>query len=148
MSMIIQPFLPTLYLDLGLAVVSILYGLRWECHYTAWISVVMNVVFTGFFLFENPLPLMVLIALLIYIAFGVVVAKRSVDWAYSAFGTKTFGSLALTACLFKLGVLSWLVSVLTPIKAFFEIGVVYLIVWIIISVFVHFLGWYYFGRDN
>jgi len=148
MSMIVQPILTPLTLDIILALVSIGYGMKWECHYTAWISVVMNIIFTAIFLSSNPLPLAVLIILLVYVAIGVAVAKGKAKRAYSFFGTKTFGALTLTASLYSLGFLDWLVSVLNPINTYFDIALVYIIVWVSIGVVVHSLGWYFFGRGD
>lgn len=146
--MIIQPILPPLAVDLIMSLVSISYGMAVECHYTAWYSVVMNVIFTAIFLGSNALPLWIIIILLVYVGIGVIVAKYDADWAYSLFGTKTFGALTLTASLYSLGFLDWSVSVLSPSNTFFDISSVYIISWIVIGIIVHVTGWYYFGRTN
>lgn len=151
--MIIPPVLTPLEIDLIMALISIGYGMTVECHYTPWYSVVLNVILTAFFLGSNALPLIALIVLVIYVAIGFVVAKFSLKRAYSLFGTKTFGALTLTASLYSLGFLNWLVSALISLNARFNFNLVsidsiYLFSWLIIGIVVHVLGWYYFGRED
>jgi hypothetical protein len=147
-STIIQPILTPLEIDLIMSLVLIAYGMAVECHFTAWYSVVMNVIMTAIFLGSNALPLIVIIILLAYVAIGIVVAKEDVDWLYSVFGTKTFGALTLTACLFSIGLLNYITPFLNRITSFFDIDSVYLISWIVIAIIVNVLGWYFFGRNN
>src|SRR5271157_1440855 len=147
MSTIIQPILTPLEIDLIISLIMIVYGVVVECHYTAWYSVVMNIVMTAVFLGSNPLPLVVMIILLVYVGIGVLVAKFDVDWAYSLFGTKTFGALTLTACLYSLGFLNWVLSGFGP-NTSLNIASIYIISWVIIAIIVHGLGWHYFGGNS
>jgi hypothetical protein len=147
MSTVIPPVLPPWATDILMSLASIWYGMTWECHYTAWASVIMNIIFTAIFLGSNALPLIAIEVLLVYLALGVVIAKFSIKKLKSLFGTKTFGSLTLTASLENIGVLNWLVSILSPVNPFFNISAIFLIFWLVIGFCVHFLGWYYFGKE-
>lgn len=138
--------LSPLIADIIMSLVSIAYGMRWECHYTAWMSVLLNVIFTAIFLSSNDFPVFVILILIVYVLIGVVVAKKNYRQLYSLFGTKTFGALTLTASLGTVGILNWFVSILSPINVYFNISIIFLIFWLVIGSIVHFLGWYYFGR--
>ncbi len=138
--------LPPFLADIIISLVSVAYGIRWECHYTAWMSVFLNVVFTAIFLVSNDLPLLVIGVLLAYVALGAVIVKFNFSQLYSLFGTKTFGAMTLTASLGAIGVLNWLVTILNPFNQYINDASVFLGVWIIFGVLIHTLGWYYFGR--
>jgi hypothetical protein len=139
---------PPFVSDILMSLVSIGYGIRWERYYTAWISVVLNVIFTAVFLGSNDLPIVVIAILLLYVALGISVAKRGIDWLYPLFGTKTFGALTLTACFSTVGFLNWASFVSDKILGYDNNTTTFLTSWILIGLTVHLFGWLLFGKNN
>ncbi len=77
--------------SLVIALITIAYGIRWERHYTAWISVVMNLVFTVVLLSSTDFPSQMYWILGGYIVLGIVAAWKTLrDWSF-LFGTKLWG---------------------------------------------------------
>jgi phosphoglycerol transferase MdoB-like AlkP superfamily enzyme len=126
--------------------VSIGYGVRWERYYTAWMSVIMNLIFTALFLGSNDLPIIICFILALYVILGVAVAYKGKRMLYSLFGTKTFGALTLTASLNAVNLLGWASSISDRILGYDDSTIMFLISWIIIGLIVHFFGWILFGR--
>ena len=153
----IMPTFPPLLTDTLLSIVTIGYGVRWECHYTAWISVFMNLIFTIFFLGGNDLPFFVYIALFVFLSLGIIVlikgdkkitSKVKVKTFYPVFGSKTFGSLTLTAAFATLNWLGWARTISKGILGFFNSSSTFLAAWIIFALVFHILGFALFGRKK
>jgi len=128
--------------------VSIAYGMRWERYSTAWISVVMNVVFTALLLGSSDLPIMIYIILFSYVVLGAIVAWKNIDTLYSLFGTKTFGALTLTVSLSTVDLLGWASSISDWAFRYSDTTSVFLVSWVVIALIVHLFGWMLFGRRN
>jgi len=128
--------------------VTIAYGVRWECYYTAWISVVMNIVFTTILMATVDLPPEMTIILIVYIAIGIVSAWRNWRVLFNLFGAKTFGALSLTVALASWSLLGWTHDLWKGISGSYyfniqylsESAVEYLITWICITVLVQIIG--------
>lgn len=139
---------PPFVSDILMSLVSIGYGMRWERYYTAWISVVMDVVFTVIFLGSNDLPLPIIFILIVYVILGVLVAKKGIDWLYPLFGTKTFGAMTMTASLNIVSFLGWASYVSDKILGYDNTTTTFLTSWILIGLVIHLIGWVLFGRQE
>jgi len=142
------PLLPPFWSNLAMSFVSIAYGMRWERYSTAWISVVMNVVFTALLLGSSDLPIMIYIILFSYVVLGAIVAWKNIDTLYSLFGTKTFGALTLTVSLSTVDLLGWASSISDWAFRYSDTTSVFLVSWVVIALIVHLFGWMLFGRRN
>jgi hypothetical protein len=94
-----MPLLDPVAAAIVIALVTIAYGLRWEKYYTAWISVVMNVVFTVVTVSSTDFPIEIAYILIAYIVVGAMAAWQNWRSLFFLFGTKTFGALMLTVAL-------------------------------------------------
>lgn len=129
--------------------VTIAYGLRWERYYTAWISVVMNVVFTAVLLASATLPLGVVYVLIAYVILGVMAAKQ--DWRpiFFLFGTKTFGALSLTVALSQWTGLRWTHQIIDALGWNMDMATQeYLVAWVVIALIVHVIGIVFLARST
>jgi hypothetical protein len=144
----LMPPLPPFWTNLIASVVTIAYGVRWERHYTAWISVVMNVVFTSLLLGSSDLPNLVYLFLFLYVALGVTVAWKNKKSWYSVFGTKSFGALSLTVSLNAINFLGWAGTLSEWAFRYNDSTIEFLISWLIIAILVHLFGWIFFGRGK
>jgi len=88
------PLLNAFWESVVIALITIAYGMRWERYYTAFISVVMNVVFTVVLFSSTDLPPQMSGILIIYIVLGSITAWKTLRPIFFLFGTKTFGALA------------------------------------------------------
>lgn len=144
--------MPILTPDLEYLVVSLVtiaYGLRWERYYTAWISVVMNIVFTAILLASATLPSVVVYLLVGYVAIGVLSAWRGWRSLFFLFGTKTFGALSLTVALSQWIGLGWTHQIIDPLHLNLDVSTQeYLASWIIIAVAVHVVGLVFLARSH
>ena len=143
-----MPILSLAWEGLIIALVTIAYGVRWECYYTAWISVVMNMVFTTIVLATVDLPPEVTVILIVYIAIGIVSAWRNWRLLFNLFGAKTFGALSLTVALANWSLLGWTHDLWMTISGsnYFNVGylsesaVEYLLTWFCITIIVQIIG--------
>lgn len=146
-----RKYMPILTLALEgliIALVTIVYGVRWECYYTAWISVVMNIVFTTVLLASVDLPTEITVILIVYVAIGVVSAWRNWRVLFNLFGAKTFGALSLTVALANWSLLSWTHDLWKAISGSYyfnvqhlsESAIEYLLTWVCITVLVQIIG--------
>ncbi len=139
---------PPIITDFLMSFVSIAYGMRWENHYTPWISVVLNVVFTFIFLSSNDLPMLVILILLSYVFIGILVAWKGVGLLYAFFGTKTFGALTLTSSLNILHLLGWMGFIQSFVFGSADSTAPFLLSWVFIGLLTHLFGWILFGRKD
>jgi hypothetical protein len=127
-----------------IALIAIAYGMRWERHYTAWISVVMNVVFTVVLLSSTDLPPQMDWIVGVYIALGIICAWRTLRKYFFLFGEKTFGALSLTVTLTQANLLGWTTGVATQLTSQFTTldfqTAQYLISWVVITAIVQIAG--------
>jgi len=123
--------------SLVIALVTIVYGIRWERHYTAWISVVMNVVFTVVLFSSVDMPSQMGVILGIYIVLGIVTAWRTLRPIFFLFGTKTFGALSLTVALAESSNLAWTSSIASNLTSLEPPTAQYLVAWFAIAIAVH-----------
>jgi len=149
-----MPLLDATTTPIVVALVTIIYGLRWERHYTAWISVVMNVVFTAILLGSTDMPREVAIVLGFYILLGIISARKSWRKTFDLFGGKTFGALSLITAMAEAKILGWthsLWKVLTNSDRFnipniSEPAAAYLFGWLIVGLGVHIVGALFFRQ--
>jgi hypothetical protein len=135
--------------SLVISIVTIAYGLRWERYYTAWISVVMNVIFTAIVWGSTDLPMAVIYVLAVYIALGVASAWKNIRTLFPLFGTKTFGALSLTITLSQW----WTLSRTNPIINYLGLGLdvmaqEYLVSWFVIAAILHVIGFVFFRNHR
>lgn len=139
-----------------IALVSIVYGIRWERYYTAWISVVMNIVFTAVLLASVDFPTGFIWIIAIYIGLGIVALVKTLRHIFFLFGTKTFGALSLTVALAQSGNINWTDQIISALKLsspdwLAHSGLQYLVGWITVSGIVHVLGFMFlrkrYGQD-
>lgn len=143
-----MPILSPAWEGLIIALVTIAYGVRWECYYTAWISVVMNIVFTSILLASVDLPGEMTVILIVYIAIGIVSAWRNWRVLFNLFGAKTFGALSFTVALANWSLLGWTHDLWKAISGSYyfnvqylsESAVEYLLAWFCITVLVQIIG--------
>lgn len=134
--------------SLVVSIVTIAYGLRWERYYTAWISVVMNIVFTTILWASTDLPIGVVYVLVVYIALGLVSATKNVRGVFRFFGTKSFGALSLTITLSQWWTLGWTDSIIRYLNLGFDLLTQeYLVSWLLIALAIHAAGFVFF-RDH
>jgi hypothetical protein len=138
------PLLNAFWESVVIALITIVYGVRWERHYTAFISVVMNVVFTVVLFSSTDLPAQMAGILIIYIILGVITAWRTLRPVFFLFGTKTFGALALTVALASSNNLGWTMAIASQVKGIDLIATEYMVSWVIIAVLVHIIGFILF----
>lgn len=146
-----MPFLDATAEGILIGVVSIVYGLRWERYYTAWISVVMNVVFTAILLGSTDFPNGFVWIIVAYIALGIVTLYRTMRTIFFLFGTKTFGALALTVALAQSGHLDWTNQIISSMSLSAPdwlgyLGLQYVVSWLAIAGVVHAVGLLFLGR--
>jgi len=138
-----MPLLNAFWESVVIALVTTAYGLRWERHYTAWISVVMNVVFTVILFASTDLPPQMGLVLGAYIVLGFVTAWRTLRSIFFLFGTKTFGALSLTVALAESGNLGWTASFANALPQLDFITVQYIVSWFFIAMMVQILGLFF-----
>lgn len=139
-----MPLLNAFWESVGIALVTIAYGLRWERYYTAWISVVMNVVFTAILFASTDFPVGFFWVVLVYIVLGVVTLWRTLRSIFFLFGTKTFGALSLTVALAESGNLGWTASFANALPQLDFVTVQYIVSWVFIAMIVQILGLLFF----
>ncbi len=135
-----MPLLSPIAEALVIALVTIAYGMRWERHYTAWISVVMNVVFSVVLASSTDLPSQMLWILGFYILLGVITAWRTLRRGFFLFGAKSFGALSLTVALAQSGNLGWTTGAANSLTMFEPLSAQYLVSWIAIAFIVQIVG--------
>jgi hypothetical protein len=149
-----MPLFPPILVDTLIAIVTVAYGIRWERWYTEWISVLMNLVFTVFFLGANDLPLLVYVALSLFLIIGIIlllkcdekIGRWKLKRLYPIFGSKTFGALSLVGAFATLSWLGWAGYISKQILGFSNGGSMFLVAWIILSIVFHVVGYALFGR--
>jgi len=128
-----------------LGLVSLVYGIRWERYYTAWISVVMNVVFTIILFASTEFPAGFVWVVLVYIALGIVTLWRTLRRIFWLFGTKTFGALSLTVAFAQSGNIGWTSQVISALNLSASEwlsygGLQYLVGWVLVTAIVQIVG--------
>lgn len=139
-----MPLLSPIAESIIIALVTIGYGIRWERYYTAFISVVMNVVFTLVLFSSVNLPSQMEWILSIYIVLGFVTAWRTLRGIFFLFGTKTFGALSLTVALAESGNIGWTMPFAQGLSQFDLMTAEYLVSWVIIAIVVQIVGFILF----
>lgn len=139
-----MPLLNAFWESMVIALITIAYGMRWERYYTAFISVVMNVVFTVVLFSSTDLPPQMSVILIIYIVLGFITAWKTLRPIFFLFGTKTFGALALTVALAESNNLGWTAGIASQVTGIDLIAAEYMVSWVVIAAFVHVVGFILF----
>jgi hypothetical protein len=140
---------------LASAIILVLYGIRWERNYTAWIAIVLNVPTVLLTAATTDLPSELRILIVAYLAFGVLTACRSWRKIFFLFGSKTAGAFCFTAWLSEQSLLGWAVwlwgrfpAPLRTTNPLTDIGAEFLLAWFVIAFVTHLIGHRLYGREQ
>lgn len=140
---------------LASAVILIVYGIRWERNYTAWVSVVLNIPTILLSAATTDLPPQLHLLIVAYVGLGFLTARKSWRKIFFLFGSKSTGAFCLTAWLSDQSFLGWAVWLWNQFPSSWhtsnplaDAGAEFVLSWVIIAFGVHFIGYWLYGRKQ